>query len=152
MELILWRHADAEPGEPDEKRPLTAKGRKQASRMGEWLDRKLPGNCRILTSPALRTVQTVEALGRPFKIEPALAPDASAAQILNAVRWPDSREPVLIVGHQPTLGRVAAMLITGMEQDWTIRKGSVCWIAQKAADETEATYLKAVLGAELASK
>ena len=36
MDLILWRHAEAEPGEPDLGRRLTAKGHKQAERMGEW--------------------------------------------------------------------------------------------------------------------
>ena len=34
MDLILWRHADAEPGEPDDQRRLTAKGKKQARRAG----------------------------------------------------------------------------------------------------------------------
>jgi phosphohistidine phosphatase len=149
MELILWRHADAEPGEPDEARVLTAKGHKQAARMAEWLDRKLPGNCRILASPATRAVQTAEALGRAFKIHPALAPNADAEPVLYAARWPESREPVLIVGHQPTLGRVAALLISGIEQDWTLRKGSICWIAQKAVDEAAANYIKAALGADL---
>ncbi len=36
MELILWRHAEAEPGEPDLGRRLSAKGEKQARRMAEW--------------------------------------------------------------------------------------------------------------------
>lgn len=152
MDLILWRHAEAEPGEPDEARALTAKGHKQAWKMAEWLDRNLPNNCRILSSPAVRTVQTVEALGRKFKTSRALAPDASAKDILQATHWPDSREPVLVVGHQPTLGRVAALLMAGVEQDWTIRKGSICWIAQKANGEAEANYIKAVLGADLIGK
>src|SRR5436190_21449722 len=38
MDLILWRHADAEPGEPDIGRRLTAKGLKQAERVAAWLD------------------------------------------------------------------------------------------------------------------
>jgi phosphohistidine phosphatase len=154
MELILWRHADAEAGAPDQDmaRALTAKGRRQATKIGEWLDRKLPHNCRILVSPALRTVQTAEALGRNFKTSTKLAPGASASAILAAAHWPNSREPVLIVGHQPTLGQVAALLIAGIEQDWTIRKGSVCWIAQKADDETEAVYIKTIIGADMVDK
>jgi phosphohistidine phosphatase len=152
MELILWRHAEAEPGEPDEARPLTAKGHTQAWKMAEWLDRNLPNNCRILASPAARTVQTVEALGRKFKTSRALALEGSAQDILQAVHWPDNREPVLVVGHQPTLGRVAALLISGIEQDWTIRKGSICWIAQKANGEADTPYIKAILGADLVGK
>ena len=58
MELILWRHAEAEMGEPDEGRALTAKGHKQAWKMAEWLDHNLPNSCKILVSPATRTVQT----------------------------------------------------------------------------------------------
>jgi phosphohistidine phosphatase len=154
MELILWRHADAEPGEPghDMARALTAKGRRQAAKVGEWLDRKLPHNCRILASPALRTVQTAEALGRSFKTHAALAPDAAASAVLAATNWPVNREPVLVVGHQPTLGRVAALLIAGVEQNWTIRKASVCWIAQKAEDEIDAIYIKAIIGADMVDK
>jgi len=138
MELILWRHAEAEPGVPDEARVLTAKGQKQASQMAEWLDRHLPSNCKILVSPAVRTVQTVEALGRKYKTHPALFTDTTPEKLLEAANWPDSREPVLIVGHQPTLGQTAALIISGTQQ-WTLRKGSICWIAQKAADEAEAS-------------
>ena len=94
MELILWRHAEAEAGEPDEGRVLTPKGHKQAWKVADWLDRNLPGSCRILVSPAKRTIQTAEALGRKFKIHPDLAPEATPEQILAAAHWPVSRESV----------------------------------------------------------
>ena len=48
MELILWRHAEAEPGEPDLGRKLTAKGEKQARRVAEWLQTRLPQTARDL--------------------------------------------------------------------------------------------------------
>lgn len=155
MELILWRHAEAEPGEPgqpDAARVLTTKGQKQAAKMAEWLDRVLPNNCRILASPAQRTVQTAEALGRKFKTHTALATDSGAQAILKAAHWPGSREPVLVVGHQPTLGQVASLLIAGEPQDWTIRKGSICWIAQKTNGEVQANYVRVVLGPDLVGK
>lgn len=155
MELILWRHAEAEPpapGQPDEMRTLTAKGHKQAARMAQWLDRHLPQGCKILSSPAVRTTQTVEALGRKFKTHHGLAPDVDPERILEAAHWPDSREPVLIVGHQPTLGQLASLLIAGTRQNWPLRKGAVCWIARKATDETQMNYLKAVLSPDLAGK
>jgi phosphohistidine phosphatase len=154
MDLILWRHAEAEPGaadQPDETRRLTSKGHKQAEKMGEWLDCHLPDHCKILSSPALRCVETVEALGRKFKTDAALATDASAERIIAAAGWPDRREPVLIVGHQPLLGQVAAIIIAGGKQDWTIRKGNVLWIAQKS-DETSATYIRTVIGPDLVAK
>lgn len=152
MELILWRHADAEPaaqGQPDDARELTAKGKKQAQKMAEWLDRNLPEGCRILSSPAVRTVQTVEALGRKFKTSPALATNTSPRDILQAANWPDSDEAFLIVGHQPTLGELAALLISGQPQEWTIRKGSICWIEQRP---DEAPYIKALIGPDLVNK
>lgn len=153
MELILWRHADAEtaaPGQPDEARALTSKGQKQAQKMGEWLNRNLPDDCRILVSPAVRAQQTAEGLGRKFKTSPALATNVDAEDILRAAHWPDSREPVLIVGHQPTLGQVAALLIAGSRQAWMIRKGNIVWIERR--DEDGQNYLKAVLGPDLAGK
>ena len=159
MEIILWRHAEAEPGAPDAARVLTAKGHKQARKMAEWLDTTLPQSCRILVSPTARTLQTAEALGRKFKIHDDLSPDATAQCVLAAAHWPDSREPVLVVGHQPTLGILASLLITGRQQDWTIRKGNVWWIVQRDHDEDDDdhserpdTYLRAVMTPELVSK
>jgi phosphohistidine phosphatase len=148
MELILWRHAQAEDGDPDEARQLTPQGRKQAARMGAWLDRILPSGCKILSSPTARTQQTVEALGRRFKTVEALGPMASAAEVLEAAGWPDARGPVLVVGHQPWMGYVASLLLTGVEQDWTIKKSNAWWIAQRDREDGNEVYLKAVLAPE----
>lgn len=152
MELILWRHAEAEIGEPDEGRALTGKGHKQAWKMAEWLDHNLPNTCKILCSPATRTRQTAEALGRKFKIHPDLAPNCTPEQLLAAAHWPDSREPVLIIGHQPTLGQVAAMLIAGEKKEWSIRKGNAWWIAQRERGDITSTFLKAVMSPDLVAK
>ena len=152
MDLILWRHAEAVDGTPDEARVLTVKGRKQAKKMAAWLDRKLPQACRILVSPAVRTVQTAEALDRKFKIVDGLGPHASAEQLLAIANWPNSREPVLIIGHQPTLGQTAAVLLTGVEQDWSIRKANVWWIGQKESGDSARPSIKAIMSPELAAK
>jgi len=108
MDLILWRHAEAEAereGLADLDRALTSKGERQAQRMGEWLNQRIAHSTRILVSPALRCQQTAQALSRSFKTMAALAPDATVEAVLKAARWPHSAEPVLVVGHQPTLGR-----------------------------------------------
>lgn len=149
MELILWRHAEAELGEPDEGRALTPKGHKQAGKIAEWLDRNLPESCRILVSPATRTVQTAEALARRYKIHADLAPDKTADDLLRAANWPESREPVLIVGHQPTLGLVAARLIANVDQAWSVRKGNVWWISQRDRGDGNSNFLRAVIAPEL---
>ena len=99
MDLILWRHAQAEDGSPDHVRELTVQGRKQAARIGAWLDRVLPSGCKVLSSPTARTIQTVEALGRKYKAVPALGPDATATDILQAAGWPDARGPEIGRAH-----------------------------------------------------
>jgi phosphohistidine phosphatase len=149
MDLILWRHAEAEPGTPDMGRRLTAKGVQQADRMAKWLDRHLPATTRILSSPADRAQQTALALKRKFRVVPELAPDASAAAVLAAAGWPDVREPVLIVGHQPTLGEVAALLLTAEEASWSVRKGAVWWISSRVRNGVPSTVLKVVIGPDL---
>lgn len=152
MDLILWRHAHAADGEDDMARELTPKGQKQAQKMAAWLNAKLPENCRILVSPAIRTVQTADALQRKYKLVPDLAPHANALQLLQAANWPQSKEAVLIVGHQPTLGLVAASLLLGRELEFELRKSYVCWIAQREQETHLHTYMKALLGPELVNK
>jgi phosphohistidine phosphatase len=150
MDLILWRHADA--GEPledplaDLQRKLSGKGEKQAARMADWLNRFLPESTRVLVSPALRCQQTAQALGRKFQTREALGPGGSVTALLTLARWPDRREPVLVVGHQPTLGMTAAMLMAGQDASdaaaagaasahatpaWSVRKGAVWWLRHR---------------------
>ena len=146
MDLILWRHCEAEPGEPDMGRRLTSKGIKQAERMAEWLERHLPDSCRILVSPADRAQQTAQALQRKSRTVPELGPGASVSAALAAANWPDSREPVMLVGHQPTLGMIASFLLSGEEAYWSVRKGAVWWLSNRVRDGGAAIVLKVVIG------
>jgi phosphohistidine phosphatase len=131
MELILWRHAEAEEGIPDSARELTDKGRKQADLVAAWLRPRLPKNTRIIVSPTRRTQQTASALDKDFETVREIGPGVSPKAVLNATGWPDANGAVLVVGHQPTLGEVAALLMSGDPAQWTIRKGSIWWFAQK---------------------
>jgi phosphohistidine phosphatase len=131
MNLILWRHAEAEDapvGGDDLARSLTPRGEREAARVGAWLDRALPEGARVLCSPARRCEQTALALGRKFKLMPELAPDSGVEALLKAARWPDARQPVLIVGHQPTLGQTVALLRGMAEGTCAVRKGGVWWL------------------------
>jgi phosphohistidine phosphatase len=149
MDLILWRHADAAPvkndSEPDIQRRLTGKGRKQAAVMAIWLERHLPDSAKVLASPATRAQETAEALGRKFVTLPELATGADAAQVLHAAGWPDNRHAVLIIGHQPTLGRAASLLLLGEEQELSMRKGAVWWITNRARDGEIRPSLRAAI-------
>ena len=131
MDLILWRHAEAEDpreGLDDLQRALTPRGEKQAARVATWLDRLLPDGARILCSPARRCEQTATALGRKYRLRQELAPGASPDQVLASAQWPDARHPVLVVGHQPTLGQVVAGLVGIGSGDCPVRKGAVWWL------------------------
>jgi phosphohistidine phosphatase len=131
MDLILWRHAEAEDGFPDLERPLTPKGRKQAARMAAWLHEHLAQPPRVLVSPALRTQQTAEAFTKSFETVDELAPGASHVAVLEAARWPGAKGAVLVVGHQPTLGQTAASLLSGEPMDWEMKKGAILWFTQE---------------------
>lgn len=146
MDLILWRHAEAEPGEPDLGRRLTAKGLKQAERVAAWLDGHLPDTTRILASPAERAQQTARALKRKFRVVPELAPGAAPSDVLAAAGWPDARAAVLVIGHQPTLGELAALLLCGEAQPWSMRKGAAWWLTNRVRDGAPSVVLKVVIG------
>ena len=104
MDIILWRHAEAEDGTPDAARKLTAKGQKQAQQMAAWLTPHLPNNTRIFVSPATRTQQTAAALGRDFETVKEVGLSANTNSLLTKAGWPHADGAVLVVGHQPTLG------------------------------------------------
>ena len=146
MDLILWRHAEAEAGEPDMGRRLTAKGMKQAERMGEWLDHRLPETTRILVSPADRAQQTALALKRKFRTVDEIAPGGTVPALLAAAGWPDARESVLIVGHQPTIGAVASFLLSGEEAWWSVKKGAVWWLSNRDKSGAASVVLRVVIG------
>jgi phosphohistidine phosphatase len=131
MELILWRHAEAAPGDPDAARALTAHGHRQAKAMAAFLSPLLPADLRCIASPARRAQETAAALGRPVETVEAVAPGCSVATLLAAAGWPDSPQPVLLVGHQPTLGEAASWLVEGRPAGWGIATASICWLASR---------------------
>ena len=150
MDLILWRHADAEPGEPDLERRLTSKGAKQATRVAKWLDHHLPDSCRIIVSPARRAQETALALKRKFKTKDELAPDVAPESILAAAEWPECRDVVLVVGHQPTLGRVASLLLAGEDREWSIPKGALWWLTNRERSQGPQVALRVVMTPDFA--
>jgi len=130
MDLILWRHAHAgdplpEPAQ-DLQRALSTKGERQASRMGAWLNQQLPESTRVLAS------------------------HHSVDDLLLTARYPLSREPVLVVGHQPTLGLAVAKLLeaTDPSQPWSVKKGSVWWLRTREREGQVQLTLHAVISPE----
>ena len=121
--------------------------------MAEWLRKHAPKNLRILVSPAVRCQQTAKALGLPFETDKRLGTGSNAANLLAAAGWPEGKgaPAVLIVGHQPTLGQTAALLLSGEEDDWTIKKGAVWWFSNRTRGGDTQTVLRAALPTELST-
>ena len=147
MDLLLWRHAEAEDGFPDETRKLTPRGEQQAKQMAKWINKHAPKELRIIASPALRCQQTAQALGRPFETDTRLNTSGNACTLLAAAGWPGSTQnkpsgkAVLIVGHQPTLGQTAALLLSGTEAGWAIKKGALWWLQGRCTNQLFETIL-----------
>ncbi len=148
MNLILWRHAEAGNGTADLQRALTARGRMQADRMARWLVSRLPGDARVLVSPARRTRETADALGRAYEIVERIAPGARAQDVIQAAGWPHAGGTVLVVGHQPTLGNVAALVLTGTVHMWSVRKAGLWWLQLRERDDEE-VVVRAVVNPDL---
>ncbi|MDQ7988093.1 MAG: histidine phosphatase family protein [Candidatus Dactylopiibacterium sp.] len=149
MNLLLWRHAEAAEGSPDIDRPLTGRGLKQAQRMARWLDQHAPDELRVVVSPALRTRQTVEAWDHAYEIVAAVGLDATPQGLLDAAGWPGDEVSVLVVGHQPTLGQVASLLLRDEESALSFRKGALWWFQQRERNGERQTVLKTVINADL---
>lgn len=151
MNLILWRHAEAEEGAEAEDlaRPLTAKGHRQAHRMAEWLQARLPDRYKVIASRARRSRETARALGERFRVDEAIDPGAQPEAVLAAIGWPEAAGTVVIVGHQPTLGQVASLLLAGEAMDWSVRKGALWWISRRERGGSREVVLRAVVAPDL---
>jgi len=149
LDLLLWRHADAGEGSPDIARTLTPRGLKQSQRMARWLEHHAPADVRILVSPATRARQTAEAWGNNYETTPAVGLDATPLGLLGAAGWPDAGGAVLVVGHQPTLGQVASILLRDEESVLSFKKGSLWWFQLRERNGEMQTVLKTVINADL---
>lgn len=149
MELLLWRHAEAEDGDDDMKRRLTARGEKQARTMANWILGHQPKDLRIIASPSVRTQQTVEALKLPFETNRKIGPEACVSELIAASGWPAAQGSVLIVGHQPSLGRMVSLLLAGHESEWSVKKGALWWLSNRVRRGETQTVLRAMIPVEM---
>jgi phosphohistidine phosphatase len=152
MELVLWRHADAEdaaPGKVDGDRRLTPKGARQAERMAAWLKERLPRDAVVVVSPARRAQQTARHLTEKYQTSEAVGTGADVRQLLDAAGWPHRGGTVVVVGHQPTLGQALALALTGRAAEWGIKKGAIVWLAWRDRGDGPPAQLRAVLSPDL---
>lgn len=133
--LILWRHAQAQEiqfAKDDVSRALTKNGKNQALVMANWLKPYLANNTYIISSPALRTEQTVKALNLPYHLHNSLLPEASVDEVLQLIQdfYQSNISDLLLVGHQPWLGQVAAYFLQIKTAEIGIKKAGVWWLTQ----------------------
>jgi phosphohistidine phosphatase len=130
MEIFLWRHADALSGAPDFTRELSPHGHQQARKVAAWLSKRAPDGLRLVVSPATRTRQTVAHFHdceNDIQFCPQLYESSSPAEILTIIGWPRTLNPVLIVGHQPLIGALAAHLLTDSSSYPDVFRKSALW-------------------------
>jgi phosphohistidine phosphatase len=145
---LLWLHAEAAEGGVDMIRPLTERGERQAGVMAKWIREHQPRGLRIIASPALGAQQTAKALKLPFETHRKIGPQACVSDLLAAAGWPSGGSAVLVVGHQPALGRLAALLLSGQESEWTVKKSALWWLSNRVRRDETQTVLRAVIPCE----
>jgi phosphohistidine phosphatase len=144
--LIIWRHAEAHPAsaqgtEQDLARMLTPKGKQQAKRMANWLNKRLPKDVLVMSSPAMRAFQTAQALKAEVNVNEVLSPSANLQQVLAVLASIDANERnVLLVGHQPWLWQLVAHLTEYTAQEIIIKKGAVWWLRLNLNEAGKAYY------------
>jgi len=152
MNIVIWRHADAAPGKPDDLRPLTDLGRRQSAAVAQWLKANLPGPYRVIGSPTLRARDTGAALGVPYEAFDELGAgrdSATAEAVLRIAGWPEAGGTVVFVGHQPTGGNTVARLLTGGDGYCEIFGGSAWWISNEVKSFEKLNLLRAVVSPDL---
>lgn len=128
----------------DADRELTTRGLQKAEQVAEWLRRQPLRKVVVLSSPTRRALQTAETLRLPVKVKSQLGVGASVADLLSAADWPDHPGTMILVSHQPALGRLASLLLAGTEADWTIKKAGVWWFTNRVRHDETQTILRAV--------
>jgi phosphohistidine phosphatase len=97
----------------------------------------------------LRAQQTAETLGIPARTEAELGPGAQPARILAMAGWPAGKGAVVIVGHQPDLGRVIGNLLSDGRGRWSVKKGGLWWLTNRTKNEKAQVVVRAVVSPDL---
>ena len=158
IHLFIWRHAEADDSSPDIARPLTARGHRDAARVAKALAKKLDETAIVISSPAVRTRETVEPLiaraSLHLQIDQRLAAGAALDELLDvlehALASANSDEPaIVLVGHQPWCGQLARRLLTDTPGHMSIKKASAWWLVRRTRDGASEWMMKSVLDPDL---
>lgn len=140
MELLVVRHAIAEEreafaatGRDDAERPLTADGARKMRRTARGLHALVPSVDAIVSSPLARASETAEILRREYEVDEVHTADVltPGTPVQDVVSWLEryDREVVMLVGHEPQLGRLVTYIVSGVDQPGVeVKKGAACLI------------------------
>lgn len=151
LNLILWRHADAEDAKVEGRdlpRKLTRKGHKQAKRAAAYLRPKLPANARIIVSQAARSQQTADYLEADYQVLAAINPDVDVHTLPRLINSFQDDSYVVLVGHQPWIGQLCAFLLNQNwthQSLWSVRKGAFWWFQVRSDNHVLHAKLKLAL-------
>lgn len=148
MQIILWRHAEAEMGQDDLARFLTEKGKRQAMQMAEILRNRLPENHRVWVSQAARSQQTASFLTLNLEVFSELNPEQNAQSVAKLLFGQPEDDTIVIVGHQPWIGELCAFLLNQSWQTqayWSVKKGAFWWFSAHESDGVFLCKLKTML-------
>ncbi|MGH8003400.1 MAG: phosphohistidine phosphatase SixA [Limisphaerales bacterium] len=151
LRIYLLRHAPAvprgTPGYPNDDRPLTPAGIKKMKAAAAGLPAVLLRPNLILTSPFKRALQTAQIAAKVLKSEKKLkiarkfSPGAQPEDFLEELAKYKTAENILIVGHEPDLGKFAALLLGAKPGFIEFRKGGLCRIDSDGWPPTNSTRL-----------
>jgi phosphohistidine phosphatase len=124
---VIWllRHGDAEQGSPDAERPLTDKGRRQASAAGAALKELGVKIEACLTSPKKRAADTATLACEPLGVAPQDEPRLAGGRFDPIELAADAGREVLLVGHEPDFSNAVRDLTGG---DIDFKKGGLAAI------------------------
>lgn len=135
---------------------LSERGERNARRLAVWLRAHAPRELQILSSPARGARQMADLLSGeldptagPSLVNRALGPDAAPSDILGAVGWPHDHSAALVVAHQPALGALASLLLTGHEGPLAFKKGALWWFSNRHRGGELQTVLRCALTPDL---
>src|SRR5215471_5096055 len=147
MDIVVVRHGIAVDRDEasriamaDPERPLTDKGRRRMKRAARGIASLVRGAELVVSSPLLRAVQTAKIVRRAYEgdvgyaEEGALLPDASPSDLAAALSEGPVAPIVVVVGHEPHLGRFIGWAVTGQSREFIeLKKGGACLLRFEGA-------------------
>ncbi len=148
MRIFLIRHGIARdkellPAIPDDERPLTDEGRKRLKACLPGFKLLIPQLDVMLSSPLLRAKQTANLITRALsktlsiQIDSNLAPDGCLNSLRRSLLSLPSASDIALVGHEPCLSELAAILLGSERSVLSFKKGGACCIDVPNAPHSE---------------